>query len=216
MANVRVKICGLTDEAAVSAVADSGAEYAGFVYFPASPRHLELPRAAKLAAMLPAAVQSVSVVVDAEDALLREIHATVKPRCVQLHGKETPERVRAIRALLPGCILIKALAIKTADDIANAMRYADSVDMLLFDARAPELPGVLPGGNGLSFDWTLLRNREFGKPWFLSGGLNADNLKQSIALSGAMMVDVSSSVESAPGVKDAALIATFVKAAKQA
>ncbi len=214
MNNIKIKICGLTDEAALHAVIQAKADYAGFVYFPASPRHLTLERAAELKALLPASIQSVSVAVDADDALIKRIAGVLKPDALQLHGKETPERLHAIRKLLPGCQLIKGIPIKTADDVASAMRYSDVADMLLFDARAPELPGMLPGGNGISFDWALLKNRQFSKPWFLSGGLNADNVGEAIRLSGATMVDVSSSVERAPGVKDAGLIGAFIKAAR--
>ncbi len=212
--SVKVKICGLTDAAAVQAVIAGKADYAGFVYFPASPRHLTPQRAASLRGMLPGAVEAVSVLVDADDALIREIMSVVKPDMLQLHGKETPERLREIRKSYPKTKLIKGLSIRTSDDVAIALRYADSADMLLFDAKPPELPGMLPGGNGLSFDWALLKGREFGKPWFLSGGLNGENLREAIAGSGAKMVDVSSSVESAPGVKDAGLINAFIKAAR--
>lgn len=214
MPAVKIKICGLTDEAAVKTVIAAKADYAGFVYFPASPRHLPVERAAALKALLPSSIQSVSVVSDADDNLLKQISAALQPDCLQLHGRETPERAQAIKKMFPGVRIIKAVSIKTSDDIAAAMRYTDTADMLLFDARAPELPGMLPGGNGLSFDWALLKGREFPRPWFLSGGLNADNVAQAIRQSGAAMVDVSSSVEKSPGVKDAGLIESFIKAAR--
>lgn len=211
---MKIKICGLTDEAAIKAVIAASADYAGFVYYPASPRHLTLERAAPLKALLPASVRLVSIVADAEDALLEQIAATLRPDCFQLHGKETPERVQAIKRIFPGIAIIKAIPVRTSDDIAAAMHYADSADMLLFDAKAPEFPGALPGGNGLSFDWALLQGREFSRPWFLSGGLNAENVGEAVRQSGAEMIDVSSSVERAPGVKDAALIKNFIKAAR--
>ena len=206
---VAVKICGLTDEAAVRAA--SVADYAGFVHYPASPRHLPLARAASLKKLLPASVASVAVLVDPDDALLTQVKSVLAPDYIQLHGKETPARVDAIRKSL-GIKIIKAIAIRTSDDVASAMRYVACCDMLLFDAKPPQ--NMLPGGNGLSFDWNLLGNREFPLPWMLSGGLNAENAGEAIRLSGARMVDVSSSLERAPGVKDPALIQAFVKAAK--
>lgn len=214
MTGVKVKICGLTDEAAVNAVIAAKADYAGFVYFPASPRHLAVERAAQLKTLLPSSISSVSVVADADDGLLQHIADKLKPDCLQLHGKETLERVQAIKKKFPNIKIIKAISVKTSDDLAAAMPYADVADALLFDARAPEFPGWLPGGNGLSFDWALLKGREFSRPWFLSGGLNADNVGEAIHSSGATTVDVSSSVERAPGVKDAGLISSFVKAAR--
>lgn len=213
---IKVKICGLNDEASVRATIVSQADYAGFVYYPASKRHLPLERAAQLKQLLPPSIKSVSVVVDPDDTALKEIAAILKPDFLQLHGKETPDRLREIQKLLPGSMLIKALPVQSSDDVAQANRYMDVAGMLLFDARPPELPNMLPGGNGLSFDWALLKNRDFGKPWMLSGGLNADNVREAIGLSGAEIVDVSSSVERAPGVKDAALIESFVKAARTA
>lgn len=216
MNNVKVKICGLKDEAALQAIVSAGTDYAGFVYFPPSPRHVTLPRAAELKARLPKSVKAVSVLVDPDDALLAQVSEILKPDAVQLHGKETPERLAAIRALLPDCLLIKAITVKTSDDVAAANRYMGTADMLLFDARPPQLLGILPGGNGLSFDWALLKNRDFGKPWFLSGGLSPENVADAITASGARMVDVSSSLESAPGVKDTARINAFVKAARNA
>jgi phosphoribosylanthranilate isomerase len=208
---IAIKICGLTDEAAMRAVAAAKAEYAGFVYYPMSPRHITLHKAAKLKAMLPASVKTVSVVVDPEDALITQISRTLAPDYIQLHGKETPARINTIRSLTPKAKLIKAISVRTADDVAQAMAYTPHVDALLFDAKPPKLPGMLPGGNGLSFDWQLLKNRDFSLPWFLSGGLNGENVTEAVRESGAPMVDISSGVESAPGVKDPALIEAFVK-----
>lgn len=204
-----IKFCGLKDEVSLRTAVDAGAAYVGFVFFPASPRHLPLLEAAQLKARLPAHIKTVSVLVDADDTLLADVKAILDPAYVQLHGKETPERVRAIRALMPGTKIIKALRVRSGDDVAQAHAFSDVADMLLFDAKAPE--GMLPGGNGLSFDWALLRGREFALPWMLSGGLNPDNVAQAIAQTGAAMVDVSSGVESAPGVKDAGLIRAFAE-----
>lgn len=208
-----IKICGLTDEASVQATIDAKADYAGFVYFPASPRHLPLEKAAQLKSLLPASIKTVSVLVDPSDLLLLEVTSLIAPDFLQLHGKETPERVAEIKNKTSAKI-IKAISIRTSDDVATAMRFAGVADMFLFDAKPPA--GMLPGGNGLSFDWAHLKGREFPLPWMLSGGLNSENVADAIAASGAQMVDVSSSVEVRPGVKDPALIHAFVKAARSA
>lgn len=205
----QIKICGLNSESAVQTVTAAKADYAGFVFFPRSPRHVTLERAAELKALLPATIQSVSVLVDPDDALIAQVQSILKPDYIQLHGKETPERVAAIKNT--GAKIIKAISVRSGDDVAQAGRYA-AADMLMFDAKAPE--DALPGGNGLSFDWVLLKGREFAKPWFLSGGLNPDNVAQALGATGARQVDVSSGVESAPGVKDATLIEQFVKAVR--
>jgi phosphoribosylanthranilate isomerase len=211
---ISIKICGLTDELSVKAVADAKADYAGFVYFPASPRHITLEKAAKLKALLPSAIKSVSVLVDPDNALLSQVFSMLKPDYIQLHGKEAPARLLEIRTAFPAAKIIKALRIRTSDDVAQASSFKDSADMLLFDAKAPELPGMLPGGNGLSFDWALLKNREFPLPWMLSGGLNGENVAEAMRGSGARMLDISSGVESAPGVKDPALIKAFIDKAR--
>jgi len=209
-----IKICGLKDANAVQATIAAGADYAGFVYFPASPRHVELSYARELKSLLPDSIKSVSVLVDPDDALLEQVQSVLQPDYVQLHGKETPLRVAAIKQVFPKLKIIKAISLRSSDDVAGAMAFLPYTEMLMFDAKPPELAGMLPGGNGLSFDWALLRNREFPLPWFLSGGLNAENAAEAIRLTGAKMVDVSSGVESAPGVKDPALIEAFAKAAR--
>jgi phosphoribosylanthranilate isomerase len=211
---VSIKICGLTDEVSVKAVIDVRADYAGFVYFPASPRHITLEKAAELKSLLPASIKSVSVLVDPDDALLAQVFSVLKPDYVQLHGKESPARLQDIRNAHPAAKIIKALKIRTSDDVAQAASFKAVADMLLFDAKAPELPGMLPGGNGLSFDWALLKNREFPLPWMLSGGLNIENVADAVRQSGAHMVDISSGVERAPGVKDPALIKAFTDKAR--
>ena len=209
-----IKICGLTDAQAVQSIIAAKAEYAGFVYFPASPRHVELARAKELKSLLPSTIQSVSVLVDPTEELLAQVQSILQPDYIQLHGKETPQRLRDIRTQFPNIKLIKTIRVRSSDDVASAMAFADFADMLMFDAKPPELPGMLPGGNGLSFDWALLRDREFPLPWFLSGGLNVENVAEAIRQTGAKFVDVSSGVERAPGVKDPALIEAFLKAAR--
>ena len=214
--SISIKICGLTDPQAVRAVIDAQVDYAGFVYFPKSPRHTELPRAKELASALPATIKSVSVLVDPDNALLTQVKSLFAPYFVQLHGKETPQRVAEIRSRFPAFKIIKAVSVRCSDDIASALAYVPHADMLMFDAKPPETPGMLPGGNGLSFDWALFKGREFPLPWFLSGGLSSENVLEAIRLTGAKMVDVSSGVESAPGVKDPAFIDAFVKAIRSA
>ena len=209
--SVAVKICGLNDPAAVAAAAE--ADFAGFVFFPRSPRHLEPEAAGALAAALPARVRRVAVTVDADDALLAAIVAGLRPDLIQLHGRETPARAAGIRGRF-GVATIKALAIAEPQDLDAAATYDDAVDWLLFDARPPARPDALPGGNAVSFDWRMLTGRVFARPWFLSGGLGPANVRAAIAASGAAAVDVSSGVESAPGRKDPDLIASFLRAAR--
>ncbi len=203
----QVKICGLTTAAGVAAA--SGADYLGFIFFPASPRNLMPAQAAGLAKGV--SQPTVAVMVDPDDTLLDTIFAEFKPHYIQLHGNESPARVAQIKSAFKTPV-IKAFKIRTGDDVAKAHAYEKAADMLMFDAKAPE---GLPGGNGLSFDWKLLAGRSFGRPWFLSGGLNADNVEEALRISGAAMVDVSSSVESEPGVKDPALVRGFIEQVKR-
>lgn len=210
--SLRVKICGIRDAATATAVVAAGADYVGVVFFPASPRHVSHDQAAAIARVLPEHVPLVAVTVDASDVELEAILTQAKANMLQLHGSETPARVAEIKQRF-NVPVIKAVKVSSGDDIAAARAFEAVADMLLFDAKPPKFPGVLPGGNGLSFDWELLKGREFGLPWFLSGGLNAQNLAKAVAESGAAMLDVSSSVESAPGVKDMALITAFLSAA---
>lgn len=206
--NIQTKICGLTTEDAVAAVAGQHANYAGFVFFPPSPRHIEPARAKALASRLPQHIQTVAVVVDPSDEQLDSILKEFRPHYWQLHGKETPARVAEI-AQRTGIPVIKAISVRSGDDIAKAGQYTASAAMLMFDAKVDDR---LPGGNGMAFDWMLLKNKEFALPWFLSGGLNSQNIGEALAMSGARMVDVSSSLENRPGVKDPALIKEFMDA----
>ena len=214
LATAEVKICGLTTDDAITAVNQAGADYAGFVFFPASPRNVTPLQAATLSSRLNSTIRTVAVVVDATDTALEEIITHLAPNYIQLHGSETPERVADIRQRF--CTpVIKAIKVKNSDDIARAQQFKTCADMLLFDAKAPETgSGHLPGGNGLAFDWVLLAGRQFGIPWFLSGGLNAENVEDAVKISGAMLVDASSSVESSPGVKSPELIHEFIRRTK--
>ena len=208
-----IKICGLTTADTLAAAIDGGADFVGEVIFPKSPRHIAPDVAGELFEPARGKARIVAVVVDPEDALLETIGRTLKPDLVQLHGRETPERVAAVRALT-GAGVIKALPIRTSEDLDAAEAWEPHVDHLMFDAKPPE-GSVLPGGVGRSFDWSLLSDRAFKKRWFLAGGLNPDNVAEALALTGAPMADVSSGVESAPGVKDAARIAAFLQAVRR-
>jgi phosphoribosylanthranilate isomerase len=209
---VEVKVCGLTDARSLAAAALGGARWLGFIFYPPSPRALSPRQAAGLAAKAPAACIKVGVLVDPDDALLDEILSVVPLDCLQLHGAETPARVAAIKART-GRTVIKALKIAQRADLAVIPGYAAVADMLLFDAKPPPDPGMLPGGNGLSFDWRLLQGLEVERPWLLSGGLSADNLAAAVTLCAARAVDVSSGVEQRPGEKDPVRIKRFLEVA---
>jgi phosphoribosylanthranilate isomerase len=208
-----VKICGLTDHAALEAAVEGGARWLGFVVYPPSPRALSPEQAGELARAVPADRTSVGVFVDPDDALLDHILARVRLDALQLHGAESAERVRAIKART-GCAVIKALQVAEPPDLAPVARYAAVADMLMFDARPPNEPGRLPGGNGLAFDWRLLQDLRVDRPWLLSGGLSADNLVAAVTLCRPPAVDVSSGVEARPGLKDPARIRQFLALAR--
>jgi phosphoribosylanthranilate isomerase len=208
-----VKICGVTTPEAVEAAARFGAQMIGFVFYPKSPRALALPIAAQLAAQVPTGLRSVGLFVDPSDEELEAVTARVPLALVQLHGNESPARVAAVKArfALP---VIKALAVSSAADVAAAEPYANVADYFLFDAKPPTNVSALPGGNGLAFDWRLLQGAKIARPWLLAGGLTPENVVEAAETSGAKMVDVSSGVESRPGVKDVNLIESFMRAAR--
>ena len=209
------KICGLSTPEAVQAAVEGGAGYVGFVFFPPSPRDVAPARAAELAAPARAAgVMVVAVTVDASDDQLDAISAALAPDLIQLHGHETPERVAAVKART-GVRAIRALRVGDAADLDAAAAFEPVADQLMFDARPPR-DAILPGGNGAAFDWAILQGRRFTRPWFLAGGLDAGNVAEAVAGSGAAQVDVSSGVESAPGVKDPASIRAFLEAVRRA
>ncbi|MET0546404.1 MAG: phosphoribosylanthranilate isomerase [Caulobacterales bacterium] len=207
-----VKICGLTTENAVTAALDGGADFLGFVLCPPSPRHLSIARAAELAAPARGKAKIVAVTVDPTDAEIDDLIRDFAPDFIQLHGQETPDRVHELSAR--GLPLIEALPVSEAADLDAAAHYA-AVQYLLFDAKPPK-GADRTGGHGIAFDWTLLAGRSFDRPWFLSGGLNPENVADAIRLSGAKFVDVSSGVESKPGLKDPARVSAFLSAAKSA
>ena len=212
---LEVKICGLSSLATLDAALDAGADYVGLVFHGPSPRNVSLERAAALAARARGRARVVALVVDAADETLADIVSAVEPDMIQAHGGESPARVKTIAARTRRPV-IKAIRVSEAADVARAAAYAGAASLVLFDAKAPEtLAASLPGGNGLAFDWHLL---EGGKPpaFMLAGGLTPENVAQAVRITGAPIVDVSSGVESAPGVKDADLIRKFIEAAKAA
>jgi len=210
---VQVKICGINSAAAADAVLRAGAEFGGLVFFPKSPRNLSLEEGARLAERMRGRLRLTALVVDESDDRLAAIAAQVKPDFFQLHGRENPARVAEIRGRF-GLPVIKALPVAEPADLSRTAGYEQIADMFLFDA-APAADATRPGGHGAAFDWQMLNGRKFSRPWFLAGGLNPENVACAIEVSGAQMVDVSSGVESAPGMKSDGRIAEFVTAAKQ-
>lgn len=211
MPRTRVKICGLSTPETVLAAVEAGVAYVGFVFFAKSPRYVDIETARALAMNVPPGIAKVALTVDADDATLDAITETVPLDMLQLNGSETPERVTEVRARY-GLPVMKAVGISTEADLAALDVYAAVADQLLVDAKAPP-DGMLPGGNGLPFDWRLIANRRWSTPWMLAGGLTAKNVAEAIALTGARQVDLSSGVETAPGVKDPDLIRAFLAAA---
>ncbi|MBK1623328.1 phosphoribosylanthranilate isomerase [Afifella marina] len=207
-----VKICGLTKPEDIDAALAAGADWIGFVFFAKSPRSLSVARAVDLAAPARGRVGIVALTVDAQDDLIDEIARDLKPDFIQLHGSETPERTAEIRSRFH-LRTVKALGIGERADLDKASLYAGHVERLLLDARPPK-DATRPGGNGAAFDWRLLEGFEPGMAWFLSGGLNGDNIGAALAATSAPAVDVSSGVERAPGEKDPAEIARFVAAVR--
>ncbi|KPQ20657.1 MAG: phosphoribosylanthranilate isomerase [Rhodobacteraceae bacterium HLUCCA24] len=208
---VRVKICGLTRAADVAAAVEAGATYVGFVFFPPSPRSLSPAAARVLALKVPPGVARVALTVDADDAALGTILEQVPIDMLQLHGRESPQRVAAVRARF-GIPVMKAVGLREAADLCGIDAYAGVADQILVDAKPPA-GAALPGGNGLAFDWRLLAGRRWAGPWMLAGGLTPDNAAEAIRLTGARQLDVSSGVEIAPGRKDAERMRAFLSAA---
>lgn len=213
--DIKVKICGVISEESMVAVAEEGAAFVGLNFFAPSPRYVSPARARDLALAAPLGLAKVALVVDADDTTLDAIIAQVPLDMIQLHGHETPQRVSEIRARY-GLPVMKAIGIAGAEDLIQIEIYAAVADQILIDAKPPR-GAILPGGNGLTFDWRLLAGRKYWTlPWMLAGGLTAANVAEAVRRTGARQVDVASAVETAPGIKDRALIRAFVKAAQQA
>ncbi|MGJ8583744.1 MAG: phosphoribosylanthranilate isomerase [Marinosulfonomonas sp.] len=209
--DIKVKICGLSDPEHVAVAADAGAAYIGFVFVEKSPRYVTLEQAAALALDVPPGVAKVALTLDADNATLDQITQTVPLDMLQLHGSETPERVAEVRARY-GLPVIKAVGIADASDLPALLDYGRVADQLLVDTK-PSAKDDLPGGNGVPFNWNLLTGLRWPVPWMLAGGLTADNVAEAIRVTGTKQVDLSSAVESAPGVKESGLIRDFMKAA---
>jgi phosphoribosylanthranilate isomerase len=211
---VLIKICGLTTPVGLDAALEAGADLVGFVFFPPSPRHIGFEAVRSLGERVQNRARKVAVAVDANDELLKKCVAALKPDLLQLHGKETPERVAVIRSLfrLP---VIKALPISQRADLSSVQLYAKVADMLMFDARAPRAASR-PGGHGQAFDWHLLENLTVPVPFLVSGGLDAGNVAEALRITRPDGLDVSSGVEHAPGEKDANMIRAFIRAARDA
>jgi phosphoribosylanthranilate isomerase len=208
----QVKICGINSREALAAAAD--ADYVGFVFYPPSPRALTYTQAAALASAAPPKPRRVGLFVDASDETIAEAIKAARLDLLQLHGRETPERVSELRARFRRPT-IKAISVAEAQDLNAVQPYLGAADQLLFDAKPPLRPGALPGGNAVTFDWRLLSGRSWPIPWMLSGGLTAANVVEAVQVSGARAVDVSSGVEDRPGHKDPTLIRAFLAAAQR-
>jgi phosphoribosylanthranilate isomerase len=210
--DIAVKICGLRDQTNIDAAAAAGARYIGFVFFEKSPRAVTFEQAAALAVAAPVGLAKVGLVVNPDDAFLTDLLNVVPLDMIQLHGSETPARVTEVRQKF-GLPIMKAVGVADASDLAQLGAYEAVADQILLDAKPPR-DATLPGGNGHTFDWGLIAGRLWTKPWMLAGGLTVDNVGTAIARTGVKQIDLSSGVESAPGVKDPALIAQFVAAAQ--
>ncbi|MDW8340215.1 MAG: phosphoribosylanthranilate isomerase [Geminicoccaceae bacterium] len=212
-ARFRIKVCGITDTETVRRACALGASFLGFVLYPPSPRFVRPERLAELVAAVPEGVRTVGVTVDPTDAFLEEVLAWAPLDILQLHGQETPERVRAV-ALRTGCRVMKAVRVGEAADLEGLEAYFEVADLLLFDARPPR-GAAWPGGHGLPFDWRLLAGLAVPLPWALAGGLDAGNLAAAVELLAPPIVDVSSRIESAPGIKDPDKLAAFMAEARR-
>ncbi|NVE93786.1 phosphoribosylanthranilate isomerase [Altererythrobacter lutimaris] len=209
----QIKICGLTTPETIAASIDAGATHIGLNFYPPSPRFVSVSTAAQIVSNIGNEISKVGVFVDATDGFIEQNLRAGALDILQLHGKETPDRVREVKAKF-GLPVWKVLSVETAEDVTKAVRYADVADFLLFDTKTPK--GALPGGMGLGFDWGLLEAYDGALPWGLAGGLTPENVAEAIRQTGTTLVDTSSGVETAPGIKDVDLIAAFCKAAREA
>lgn len=212
--SIQVKICGITTAEAGDAAASAGADFVGMVFFPKSPRHVGFDQASDLSAQLRGGPSLVAVFVNADDSTIAEAVAAAQPDYLQLHGSETPARTKQIASRF-GLPIIKALPVTSVSDLSAAKAYEDAVEYFLFDSKAPPA-AERPGGHGVPFDWKMLAGIDPSLSWFLSGGLNAENVRRAVQVSGAKMVDVSSGVEVSPGTKAPEKIEEFIAAARSA
>lgn len=215
--SIGVKVCGLSTSETIDAAISHGALFVGFVFYGRSPRVVTAAQAHKLAYHVPPQVWSVGLFVDADDATIGHTLEQAPMRLLQLHGDETPERCYAIRQRFQRPVM-KAIRVQNSADLEQAQRFIGAVDWLLFDAKvlsADPHQTALPGGNGVSFDWTILAGRQWPIPWMLAGGLTANNLREAVKITGAKFVDVSSGVETGPGVKSKFMIRDFLDAARE-
>ncbi len=215
MSRLAIKICGLTTPETLEAAIEARADYVGFNFYPPSPRYLPPADATALAARAAGRIARVGLFVDADDATIMGTLDRVGLDLLQLHGAETPERCRQLRERT-GLPVMKAIGVAGDTDVRLAERWFGAADLLLFDAKPPPVPDALPGGNGIGFDWDLLAGRDFPLPWFLSGGLGPGTVRDAIRRTRAPGIDVSSGVESSPGIKDAHRIREFLAAALSA
>jgi phosphoribosylanthranilate isomerase len=211
MPRTLVKVCGCNTAEAVDAAVDAGADYIGLVHYAPSPRHVTLEQAAALRARVPSRTKVVLLLVNEQPMPTAQAVDAVKPDVVQFHGGETPEWLGLLKRAVPN-ELWKAIGVRSAATLTDTLRYRGAADRVIYDAA----PGVLPGGNGLALDWSLLVNFRHELPWGLAGGLNPDNVAEAIRVTGAPLVDASSGLESAPGVKDGGRIRAFIEAARSA
>ncbi|MGB3807604.1 MAG: phosphoribosylanthranilate isomerase [Erythrobacter sp.] len=210
-----IKICGLSTPEGIAAAADAGATHVGLVHFAPSPRHLSLDDAARLRREVPDGVKAVLLLVDADIETTGRAIEMVEPDVVQFHGKQTPEWIATVRQVAK-VECWRAIGVRSPETLEKAARFEGTVDRLLYDAPPPGAQGALPGGNGMAFDWSILARHDHRAPWGLAGGLTPDNVAGAIRATGAPMVDASSGLESAPGVKDVDRIAAFCQAARSA
>ena len=211
--SIQIKICGLSTPETLNAAVAAGATHVGLVHFDKSPRHVTLEQAARLRHHVPAGVKAVLLLVNADVPTTARAIDLVKPDIIQFHGSETPEWIKLVREQT-GVQTWRAIGIRSAETLEKSRRFAGAVDRLLFDAPPPHAQGALPGGNGVGFDWSLLKGHDHPIPWGLAGGLNPENVADAIRATGTELVDASSGLESEPGVKDVDLIRAFCKAAR--
>lgn len=209
--SLSVKICGVKDIDVALATQKYGADFIGFVFYTKSPRHIEPNNCAKILSELHKKIKSVIVTVDITNSDLDFVFKQLKPDYIQCHGKESVARIKEIKNTYETKV-IKGIAVRNEEDISAALQYKDVADIILFDAK--DTSAIVPGGNGVSFDWRLLENREFDFDWMLSGGVNISNLSDAVKTTGTKMIDLSSAVETSPGIKNIELIRKFLEKSK--